>query len=217
MSQLWLKGTFYNLTPDEIYFFTLILYINLHPDSSSPDSSYHGFGAFHLLPDWPLPISLTITVLLTLALEISLTTVSPLNWSPILRLFVGAAYAVSYCILLLGFYFLHIVWLLDPWLPCSLSLLCSPAFWLVPALAMKFIPMSIPHVITWPLNHAPWTSGRESPNPYSLLKYRRQGVPWTPAISQMEKTYVSIPLPTGGTQMEEGHKMNSVKRTKNRL
>ena len=109
VSQLWLKGTFYNLTPDEIYFFTLILYINLHPDSSSPDSSYHEFGAFHLSPDWPLPISLTITVLLTLALEISLTAVSPLNWSPILRLVVGAAYAVSYCILLLGFYFLHIV------------------------------------------------------------------------------------------------------------
>ena len=29
LSQLWLQGTFYNLTPDEIDFFTLILYIIL--------------------------------------------------------------------------------------------------------------------------------------------------------------------------------------------
>ena len=43
VSQLWLQGTFYNLTPDEIDFFTLILYIILHPykHASFSDSSYH--------------------------------------------------------------------------------------------------------------------------------------------------------------------------------
>ena len=48
VSQLWLQGTFYNLTPDEIGFFTLILYIILHPNEqcSSSDSSNHQLGAF---------------------------------------------------------------------------------------------------------------------------------------------------------------------------
>ena len=32
VSQLWLQGTFYNLTPDEIDSFTLILYIILYPN-----------------------------------------------------------------------------------------------------------------------------------------------------------------------------------------
>ena len=32
VSQLWLQGTFYNLTPDETDFSTLILYIILHPN-----------------------------------------------------------------------------------------------------------------------------------------------------------------------------------------
>ena len=43
LSQLWLQGTFYNLTPDEIDFFTLILYIILHPNEHccSSDSSNH--------------------------------------------------------------------------------------------------------------------------------------------------------------------------------
>ena len=41
------------------------------------------------------------------------------------------------------------------------------------------------------------TLGVESPNPYSLLKYKREEVSWVPAISQMEETYVSIPLPAG--------------------
>ena len=48
VSQLWLQGTFYNLTPDEINFFTIILYIILHPNElcSSSDSNYHQLGAF---------------------------------------------------------------------------------------------------------------------------------------------------------------------------
>ena len=48
VSQLWLQGIFYNLTPDEIDFFTLILYIILHPKEhcSSSDSSNHQLGAF---------------------------------------------------------------------------------------------------------------------------------------------------------------------------
>ena len=47
-SQLWLQGTFYNLTPDEIDFFTLILYVILHPKErcSPPDSNNHQLGAF---------------------------------------------------------------------------------------------------------------------------------------------------------------------------
>ena len=57
------------------------------------------------LPDWHLPISLTITVLLTLVLAVGLVTVSPQDWSPLLRLFIGITYAVS-CVLLLGCYFL---------------------------------------------------------------------------------------------------------------
>ena len=48
VSQLWLQGTFYNLTPDEIDFFTFILYIILHPNEhcSSSYSSNHQLGAF---------------------------------------------------------------------------------------------------------------------------------------------------------------------------
>ena len=48
VSHLWLQGTFYNLTPDEINFFTLILYIILHPNEhcSSSDSNHHQLGAF---------------------------------------------------------------------------------------------------------------------------------------------------------------------------
>ena len=57
-------------------------------------------------PDWPLPVSLTISALLMLVLALGLVTVSPQDWSPILHLFVGIAYGVS-CILLLGCYFLH--------------------------------------------------------------------------------------------------------------
>ena len=51
-SQLWLQETFYNLTPDEIDFFTLILYIILHPNEhcSSSDSNNHQPGAFCPLP-----------------------------------------------------------------------------------------------------------------------------------------------------------------------
>ena len=57
VSQLWLQGTFYNLTPDEIDFFTLILYIILHSNEhcSSSDSSNHQ-GPSAPCPDWPLPI-----------------------------------------------------------------------------------------------------------------------------------------------------------------
>ena len=52
VSQLWLQGTFYNLTPDEIDFFTFILYIILHPNEhcSSSDSSNHQLGASHPSP-----------------------------------------------------------------------------------------------------------------------------------------------------------------------
>ena len=52
VSQLWLQGTFYNLTPDEIDFFTLILYIILHPNEhcSSSDATNHQLGAFFPSP-----------------------------------------------------------------------------------------------------------------------------------------------------------------------
>ena len=78
VSQLWLQGTFCNLTPDEIDFFTLILYIILHPNEhcSSSDSNHHQLGAFPPRPDWPLPVSLTITALLSLILAIGQVTVS---------------------------------------------------------------------------------------------------------------------------------------------
>ena len=48
VSQLWLQGTFYNLTPDEIDFFIFILYVILHPyeHCSSSYSSNHQLGAF---------------------------------------------------------------------------------------------------------------------------------------------------------------------------
>ena len=107
VSQLWLQGTFYNLTADEIDFFTLILYIILHPDEhcSSSDSNNHNLGPSAPRPDWPLPVFLTITALLILILAIGLVTVSPQDWPPILRLSVGIAYFAS-CVLLLGCYFL---------------------------------------------------------------------------------------------------------------
>ena len=58
VSQPWLQGTFYNLTPDETDFLTLILYIILHPNEhcSSSDSNYHQLGASAPRPDWPLPV-----------------------------------------------------------------------------------------------------------------------------------------------------------------
>ena len=56
-------------------------------------------------PDWPLPVSLTITALLMLLLGIGLVTGSPQDWPLILRLSVGIAYVAS-CVLLLGHYFL---------------------------------------------------------------------------------------------------------------
>ena len=48
VSQLWLQGTFYNLTPDEIDSFTLMLYIILHLNEhcSSSDSNNHQLEAF---------------------------------------------------------------------------------------------------------------------------------------------------------------------------
>ena len=97
---MWLQGTFYNLSPDEIDFFTLILYIILYPyeHSSFSDSSYHKLEAFCLSP---LPIFLAVTPLLTFA--IGLPTVSPGDWSPTLRLLVG----ITYCILLQGCYVLR--------------------------------------------------------------------------------------------------------------
>ena len=59
-------------------------------------------------PDWLLPISLTITALLILVLAIGLVTVSPQDWLPILRLFIGITYVVS-CVLFLGCYLLRII------------------------------------------------------------------------------------------------------------
>ena len=56
-------------------------------------------------PDWPLPVSLTITALLILVLAIGLVTVSPQDWPPILHLSVGIA-CIASCVPLLGFYFL---------------------------------------------------------------------------------------------------------------
>ena len=52
VSQLWLQGTFYNLTPDETDFSTLILYIILHPNEhcSSSDATNHQLGAFFPSP-----------------------------------------------------------------------------------------------------------------------------------------------------------------------
>ena len=52
VSQLWLQGSSYNLTPDEIDFFTLILSIILHPNEhcSPSDSNNHQLGAFFPLP-----------------------------------------------------------------------------------------------------------------------------------------------------------------------
>ena len=57
-------------------------------------------------PNWPLPVSLTITALLILVLARGLVTVSPQDWPPILHLSIGIAYIVS-CVLLLGCYFLR--------------------------------------------------------------------------------------------------------------
>ena len=56
-------------------------------------------------PDWPLPVSLTITALLILVLAIGLITVFPQDWPLSLRLSVGIAYVAS-CVLLQGCYFL---------------------------------------------------------------------------------------------------------------
>ena len=97
VSQLWLQGTFYNLTPDKINFFTIILYIILHPNElcSSSDSNYPNLGPSAPHPDWPLPVSLTITALLILILVIGLVTVSPQDWPPILRLSLGIAYVAA--------------------------------------------------------------------------------------------------------------------------
>ena len=55
-------------------------------------------------PDWPLPVSLTVTAPLILLLAIGLVTVSHQDRPPILRLSVGIAYVAS-CVLLLGCYF----------------------------------------------------------------------------------------------------------------
>ena len=52
VSQLWLQGTFYNLTPDETDFSTLILYVILHPNEhcSPSDPNNHQLGAFFPSP-----------------------------------------------------------------------------------------------------------------------------------------------------------------------
>ena len=98
VSQLWLQGTFYSLTPDETDFFTLILYIILHPNEhcSSSDSNHHQLGGFSPRPDWLLPVSLTIIALLILVLALGLGTVSPQDWPPSLHLSVGIAYVAVF-------------------------------------------------------------------------------------------------------------------------
>ena len=54
VSQLWLQGNFCNLTPDEIDFFTLILYIILHPNE------HCSLLRFKQPPTWDLlPLALT--------------------------------------------------------------------------------------------------------------------------------------------------------------
>ena len=73
--------------------------------------------------------------------------------------------------------------------PPFLILAALPVFWLLPAHAQTFILMFIPHVIIQLQDHAPCTSVGGSPNPYSLLKYKREGVSWAPAINQMEETF----------------------------
>ena len=62
-------------------------------------------GAFSPSPRLASP-RLTITALLILVLAMGLVTVSPQDWPPVLRLFLGIAYVVS-CVLLLGCYILH--------------------------------------------------------------------------------------------------------------
>ena len=94
----------FNLTPDKIDFFILILYILMNTVPSQIQATTN-LGPSAPCPDWPLPVSLTITAFLILVLAIGLVTVSPQDWSLILRLSVGIAYVVS-CVLLLGYYFL---------------------------------------------------------------------------------------------------------------
>ena len=103
VSQVWLQGTFYNLSPDEIvsllsFSTSFYILINILPfqiqatTNSRPSTSRL---------DRPLPVFLAITALLAFA--IGLTTVSPWDWSPILHLLVGN----TYCALLQGCYFLR--------------------------------------------------------------------------------------------------------------
>ena len=58
-------------------------------------------------PDWPLPVSLTISALLMLVLALGLVTVSPQDWPLILHLCVGIGYIASW-VLFLGCDFLCI-------------------------------------------------------------------------------------------------------------
>ena len=106
VSQLWLQGSSYNLTPDEIDFFTLILYIIPHPKKqcSSPDSNHHQLGAFPPRPHWPLPVS-NYNSTLKLNPCYRPGNCLPQDWPPSLRLSVGIAYVAS-CVLLPGCYFL---------------------------------------------------------------------------------------------------------------
>ena len=108
VSQLWLQGNFCNLTPDEIDFFTLILYIILHPNKqcSSSDSNHHQLGAFSPSPSLASPCLSNYNSTLKLNPCCRPSNCLPQDWPPSLRLSVGIAYVAS-CVLLLGCYFLR--------------------------------------------------------------------------------------------------------------
>ena len=108
VSQLWLQGAFYNLTPDEIDFFTLILYIILHPKKHcySLDSNHHQLGAFSPSPSLASPCLSNYNSTLKLNHCYRPGNCLPQDWPPSLRLSVGIAYVAS-CVLLLGCYFLR--------------------------------------------------------------------------------------------------------------
>ena len=78
VSHLWLQGTFYNLTPDKLISllsFSTLFYILMNTVPPQIQATTN-LGPFSPRPDWPLPVSLTITALLILILAIGLVTVS---------------------------------------------------------------------------------------------------------------------------------------------
>ena len=115
VSLLCLQGTFYNLTPDKLISllsFSTLFYILMNTVPPQIQATTN-LGPSAPRPDWPLPVSLTISALLMLVLALGLVTVSPQDWPLILHLSVGIACIVS-CVLLLGRYFLCTAELTDP-------------------------------------------------------------------------------------------------------